>query len=378
MVEHADEYHMRRALVLAAGRAGDTWPNPTVGARVVKDGRVLAEGVHLRAGEAHAEIVALRAAGEAARGSTLYVTLEPCHHQGRTPPCSEAIHRAGVARVVYAVTDDNPALSGGGGDWLRAQGLELRSGVLERAAWELNHPFFESSGGSRAHLTCKLALSLDGRTARSNEPEDDPRRRRITGPVAHRLVHRLRERASVVLVGARTAAWDRPRLDVRLPGARRQPWPAVIDPGLRLSADELPGAGGPRPALILCAEDAPRDRRERLEEIGHQLLPCPRGPNGELGGEAILAALHERGRGQVLLEGGWHTALPFLREGLVDRLHLFWAPLFLGGDGPGPGGAWPGAEVDWESYLLARRGDDIEWILRRRGLPAAAGAQRNP
>ena len=357
---------MRRALALAFRRAGDTWPNPTVGAILVKEGRVIAEGAHRGAGHDHAEVVALRVAGERAEGSTLYVTLEPCHHTGRTGPCSLAIAQARVARVVYAVADTNPLLPGGGGAWLQSRGIELRSGVLSDLAWELNHPFFETEGGQRAHLTVKLAMSLDGRLARGKGPAPDAIARRITGEAAHHRVHRLRGRASVVLVGRRTAEFDRPRLDLRRGSARRQPQRAVIDPSLRWTPPSADETG--RPWIIFCAEDADHRRRLRLESLGHELRPCARAANGELGGEEILSQLHESGRGQVLLEGGWDTVTHFLKRDLVDRLHLFIAPRLLGGEGPGPA-LWREAESPWERYLLRRAGEDAEWILRRPGLP---------
>ncbi len=365
MVVHSDEHWMRRALHLAATRCGDTWPNPTVGAVVVRDGQVVGEGAHHAAGLAHAEVVALEQAGSQARGSTLYVTLEPCHHHGRTPPCSLAIHRAGVKRVVYALRDTNPRVSGGGGAWLREQGIEVREGLFGEIAWELNHPFFESGGGARAHLTLKLAQSVDGRIARVKGPTEDGALRRITGEVAHHRVHRMRGRSAVVLVGRRTAAYDHPRLDVRRGEPRRQPRRAVIDPRLKWVPPVVEGSS---PWIIFCAEDASASLRRRLESQGHELRPCHRGPDGELEGEEILAQLHEMGLGAVLLEGGWDTASHFLKRSLVDRFHLFMSPRLLGGEGPGPH-LWEGAELAWERYLLRRAGEDLEWILRRPGLP---------
>ncbi len=365
---HSDEHWMRRALCLAARHAGDTWPNPTVGAVLVREGELVAEGVHAGAGHLHAEIEALQRAREKSRGSTLYVSLEPCHHTGRTPPCSRALAEAGVARVVYAVSDRNPRVRGGGGNWLRSQGVEVVEGALADRAWELNHPFFETEGGARAHLTLKLALSLDGRMARSSGPQEDPRRRLITGVAAHRAVHRMRARASVILVGRRTVLWDQPLLKVRLDSAPRQPRRAVIDPHLSLRPDQLGSRNSGRPWLIFCNREAVEERGQPLCALGHELAPCHAGSSGELEGREILEHLHRMGLGQVMLEGGWRTATHFLANGLVDRLHLFLAPVLLGGDGGGPH-EWIGAESRWESYLLRRRGEDSEWILRRNDLP---------
>lgn len=363
---HCDEHWMRRALTLAARRAGGTWPNPTVGAVLVRQGEIVGEGAHEKAGSVHAEIEALRRAGGSARGSTLYVSLEPCHHTGRTPPCSRALLEAGVARVVYAVTDRNPRVEGGGGEWLRSQGLVVEEGILESTAWELNHAFFETEGGARAHLTLKVALSLDGRMARANRPLKDPQQRRITGKSAQRAVHRMRARSSVILVGRRTVLWDHPALDVRGVRAPRQPRRAVIDPHLSLLPEQLASASSPW--IIFCSVAAIEARGAPLRAAGHELVACNAGSNGELEGTEILQHLHGRGLGQVMLEGGWTTATHFISKGLVDRFHLFCAPVLLGGDGVGPS-LWTGAETPWESYLLRRRGVDSEWILRRRGLP---------
>ncbi|HKI82930.1 MAG TPA: bifunctional diaminohydroxyphosphoribosylaminopyrimidine deaminase/5-amino-6-(5-phosphoribosylamino)uracil reductase RibD [Candidatus Krumholzibacteria bacterium] len=363
---HCDEHWMRRALTLAARRAGGTWPNPAVGAVLVREGEVVGEGAHEKAGSAHAEVEALRRAAEKARGSTLYVSLEPCHHTGRTPPCSKALLEAGVSRVVYALADRNPRVRGGGGDWLRSQGIAVEEGLMAKGAWELNHAFFETEGGARAHLTVKIAMSLDGRMARANRPLKDPGQRRITGESAHRMVHRMRARASVILVGRRTALWDRPALDVRGVPTLRQPRRAVIDPHLSLLPDQL--GSGHAPWLIFCTKDAIEERGEPLRAAGNELVACNAGPNGELEGKEILQHLHQMGLGQVMLEGGWTTATHFISKGLVDRLHLFCAPVLLGGDGGGPA-LWAGAESRWESYLLRRRGEDSEWILRKRGLP---------
>ncbi len=363
---HCDEHWMRRALTLAAPHAGGTWPNPAVGAVLVRQGQAVGEGAHKKAGSSHAEIEALRQAGEKARGSTLYVSLEPCHHTGRTPPCSKALFEAGVSRVVYAVADRNPRVQGGGGDWLRSQGILVEEGLMEKRAWELNHPFFETEGGARAHLSLKVALSLDGRMARANRPIEDARQRRITGESAHRMAHRMRARASVILVGRRTVLWDHPSLDVRRVRALRQPRRAVIDPHLSLLPEQL--GSGQAPWLIFCTKAALEARGEPLRARGNELVACNASSNGELEGTEILRHLHQMGLGRVLLEGGWTTATHFISKGLVDRLYLFCAPVLLGGDGGGPS-LWAGAETRWESYLLRRRGDDSEWILRKRGLP---------
>ncbi len=363
----ADAHWMRRALTLARRRAGHTWPNPSVGACLVRNGRLLAEGVHEGAGQPHAEVVALERARRASvdvHGATLYVSLEPCHHTGRTPPCSRAIHAAGLERVVYALADDNPRHAGGGAAWLREQGVVVEGGLLAPVAAELNHPFFETRRDDEVHWTLKLALSLDGRLARAAGPAPDPASRRITGEAAHRRVHALRARASAILVGRRTAAFDRPRLDLRhLPPPLRPPdppRPVILDPRLRLDPTGLPAR-----SLVL---HAPRVSSARWAGSGHELEAVEESSPGRLDLDGIEAALARRGLGVVLVEGGATLAEQLLAAARPHRVHLFLAPRLLGGEGP----TLPPVAVLGERYRtlrVARVGQDVQWILRREDLP---------
>jgi diaminohydroxyphosphoribosylaminopyrimidine deaminase/5-amino-6-(5-phosphoribosylamino)uracil reductase len=367
MCVHEDAHWMRRALGLARSYAGLTWPNPTVGACIVGRGRLLAEGAHAGAGHDHAEIVALKALGRSGvdpEELTLYVTLEPCHHEGRTPPCTPAIAAAGIGRVVYAIADTNPRVRGGGAAWLRRQGLRVESGLLSDAAWELNHPFFETRGAAEPHVTLKLALSMEGRLARRAGPVVDPAERRITGPLAHRRVHRLRAAARCILVGRGTMATDRPRLDVREVVSRGRPRPVVLDSRLSLDPSALPPA-----TLVLTGAPGAAGRIRAFEAAGHEVTPVALERAGRLRWEAILDTLAGHELGVVLVEGGAQVAASLLQGGHAHRIHLFLAPRLLGGDGAALT-AYAGMEQSHATLRAHRIGPDVEWILRRRDLPA--------
>ncbi|HKK70038.1 MAG TPA: bifunctional diaminohydroxyphosphoribosylaminopyrimidine deaminase/5-amino-6-(5-phosphoribosylamino)uracil reductase RibD [Candidatus Krumholzibacteria bacterium] len=365
-----DAYWMRRALRLARRRAGRTWPNPTVGACIVRDGRLLAEAVHERAGGPHAEAAALsdlRQRGIDPEGATVYVTLEPCDHHGRTPPCSHALIEARVGRVVHAVADLSARGHEGGARRLREHGIEVEAGLLAGPAWELNHPFFETSADTEIHLTVKVALSLDGRFAPRTGRVEDPSRRTVTGPRARRRVHRMRARASAVMVGSGTVEADRPRLDVRgvddgdrLPG---DPRPVVLDSRGRLDPAWLPDH-----ALLFCGPEG----SSAASAAGVEVVPVDRTGPGRLNWEAILPALAERGLGTVLVEAGPTLAADLLATGRAHRFHLFLAPRILGPDGPGLV-APTALEERYRSWRSRRVGEDLEWILRRHDLPMPPG-----
>ena len=363
---HGDAHWMRRALRLARRRAGRTWPNPTVGACIVREGRLLAEAAHRAAGEDHAEAAALRSLRERGldpAGSTLYVTLEPCHHRGRTPPCSRAIAEAGIARVVYAIGDVSPRQHGGGAAWLASQGIRVEAGPFAREAWELNHPFFETRSDDEVHLTLKLALSLDGRVAPREGRIEDPEARRVTGERAHRRVHRMRASAGAILVGRRTVAYDRPRLDVRHVPARDRPEPAprpvVLDPRLTLDPAWLPAG-----ALVLAAEETSPTPSHGSWEVVGVATSAP----GRLAWDAVAEALAARGLGVVLVEAGPTLAADLLANARPHRIHLFLAPRVFGAAGPSIP-PLPALESRYRSWRARRVGGDVEWILRRDDLP---------
>jgi diaminohydroxyphosphoribosylaminopyrimidine deaminase / 5-amino-6-(5-phosphoribosylamino)uracil reductase len=322
-----DDRWMARALVLAGGGRGLTSPNPMVGAVVVRDGSAVGEGLHRRAGSAHAEVEALAAAGERARGATLYVTLEPCNHHGRTPPCAAVVLASGVARVVIATADPNPRVAGGGADALRAAGVAVTIGCLAAEARALNRVFFTAMLRQRPHVTLKCAMSLDGKIA------DAARRARwITGPEARREAHRMRADSDAVVVGIGTVLADDPALDVRLdPPWPRHPLRVVVDSRARLSpAARVIGAGDPARAVVAVTEAAPPERVAALAERGATVLTC-KAREGRVDVADLLGHLFAMDAIAVLLEGGAALNAAFLEAGAVDRAAFFLAPIILGG-----------------------------------------------
>jgi diaminohydroxyphosphoribosylaminopyrimidine deaminase/5-amino-6-(5-phosphoribosylamino)uracil reductase len=326
-MEPDDERWMARALALAGGARGLTSPNPMVGAVVVRDGVLVGEGLHRRAGAPHAEVEALGAAGEKARGGTLYVTLEPCNHHGRTPPCVPAVLASGVARVVIATADPNPRVAGGGADALQAAGLQVSVGCLAAVARTLNRSFFTAMRRQRPHVTLKCAMSLDGKIA-----DAAGRARWITGVAARREAHRMRAESDAVVVGIGTALADDPALDVRLdPPWPRQPLRVVVDSRARLSpAARLITAGDPARAVIAVTEAAPGDRVATLAGCGATVLPC-KARQGRVDLTDLLARLFAMHAIAILLEGGAALNAAFLDAGVVDRAAFFLAPIVLGG-----------------------------------------------
>jgi diaminohydroxyphosphoribosylaminopyrimidine deaminase/5-amino-6-(5-phosphoribosylamino)uracil reductase len=329
MFSDFDRFAMQRALTLAARGLESTDPNPRVGCVIAQRGRIVGEGWHERAGEPHAEVAALRSAGAQAAGATLYVTLEPCGHHGRTPPCTDALIAARVARVVYATGDPNPLVDGRGAAALRAAGVVVEAGLLEQEAVELNVGFFRRMRQGRPLVRVKLAMSLDGRTALANGES-----RWITGEAARLDVHRWRARSSAVLTGVGTVLADDPRLDVRLPpepgeGARRQPLRVVLDSQLRTPEKarlfEVPGD-----VLILTALAAPEDpRAASLVARGARIESLPAAGN-HLSLPAVIDRLGELELNEVLVEAGATLAGELLRQSLADELLLYVGPRLLG------------------------------------------------
>lgn len=378
--ETADRRHMRRALELAERGLGRVAPNPLVGAVVVRDGRVVGEGWHEGYGAPHAEVRALEAAGEAARGATVYVGLEPCDHRGKTPPCTEAILRAGVERVVVGCPDPHPEARGGA-KALRRQGLRVDVGVEGRAAARLNAPFLWRQRGGRPFVTLKLALSLDARIA-AREGE----RTAVTGDAAWRHVHRLRAAHDAVLVGRRTAEVDDPRLTARGDIEPREPAVRVVmDSGLALSpTSRLARTTEETPTWVACTAPAPA-AAAALEEAGVRVLELPAGTGGGVDPTALLERLGGEGIGSVLVEGGGRVAASFLREEAVERMHLLYAPVLFGSDGvegfpggrPATGEGWRVAARDalGRDTLLELESPALADLLDRAARPEAFGSR---
>jgi diaminohydroxyphosphoribosylaminopyrimidine deaminase / 5-amino-6-(5-phosphoribosylamino)uracil reductase len=341
---------MRRALALAERGWGQTAPNPMVGAVVVRDDVVVGEGWHTRYGEAHAEVEALRAAGERARGATMYVTLEPCAHHGRTPPCTDAILGAGIRRVVAAVADPNPVASGGA-KRLREREVDVTVGVEAEGARELNAAFLHGIASDRPFVRLKLALSLDGALA------DATRRTEwLTGEEARLEVHRLRAGSDAVAVGIGTALADDPLLTVRdVPPPRIPPLRIVFDTSARLPLDSrLVRSAREVPVLMVCWAPDPR-HAAALEQAGVELLHAASLPHA-------LRALRARGVGSILVEGGAGLATSLVQEALVDRLVIFRAPILLGAGSLNAFGGLPAGTITgvprWRVVQGRRFGDD--------------------
>jgi diaminohydroxyphosphoribosylaminopyrimidine deaminase/5-amino-6-(5-phosphoribosylamino)uracil reductase len=363
-----DEAWMGRAVALAEGGRGATSPNPMVGAVLVRDGRVVGEGFHQAAGTAHAEAAALAAAGDLAAGATCYVTLEPCAHHGRTPPCADALVAAGVARVVAAMADPDPRVDGAGLARLRAAGVEVVTGPGAEAAATQNAAYLTHRRLGRPRVTLKAAASLDGKVA-----APDGTSQWITGPDARADGHRLRAEADAVLVGAGTALADDPRLTVRLPGhAGRQPLRVLADATGRVG----PGGhlfDGEAPTLVATTPAAPAAAVDAWKAAGAEVLICTQA-RGTVGGgsggvdlEDLLRALAARGVLELLVEGGPTLQAGLWAAGLADRLVWYLAPLAIGGAGaPGLlGGAGAATLADARRLRLAsvdRLGDDLRIV----------------
>lgn len=326
-----DAHYMARALELARKGLYSTHPNPRVGCVIVRDGQVVGEGWHVRAGEPHAEVHALRQAGEQSLGATAYVTLEPCSHHGRTPPCADALVKAGVARVVAAMQDPNPEVAGRGLLRLAQAGIQVSSGLLESEARALNPGFIKRMEQGLPYVRVKLAMSLDGRTAMASGESQW-----ITGPAARSAVQRLRARSSVVLTSAQSVIADNARMTVRADelglepelaalALARPPLRVLIDGRLRAPLDAPFFQAGPALVVTRAAAQA----RERYEQAGLELLAMP-GSDGQVDLRKLLTELAGRGVNEVLVEAGPRLAGAFARQGLVDEYRLFIAGKFLG------------------------------------------------
>ena len=314
---------MAQALRLAENGLYTTTPNPRVGCIISQNGKIVGSGWHHKAGEPHAEIHALREAGEYARGATAYVTLEPCSHFGRTPPCADALIRAGLNRVVIAMRDPNPLVAGQGAARLAAAGIITVTGVMEESARELNRGFVARMTRQRPWLTIKTASSLDGRTALANGASQW-----ITGEAARRDVHRWRARSCAILTGIGTVLADDPRLNVRGIETARQPDRIVLDTHLRTPANARILQSGT--CLILHAEQAPRERIQHLSDAGASLLAIPLAADARPDLAVALNLLAKRGYNEILSEAGANLNGTLISAGLVDEWLAYLAPALLG------------------------------------------------
>jgi diaminohydroxyphosphoribosylaminopyrimidine deaminase/5-amino-6-(5-phosphoribosylamino)uracil reductase len=361
---------MRVALELA--RSCDHWtsPNPMVGAVVVRDGRIVGRGRTAPAGGPHAEVTALREAGDAARGATLVVSLEPCCHHGRTPPCTDAVEAAGISRCVAAMQDPNPRVSGGGLERLRRVGIEVTVGVEAEAARQVNEHYLRWVTAGLPFVTAKFALSLDGRIATASGAS-----RWITGDASRRLGHLLRHRHDAILVGVGTVLSDDPELSARLEGGvARQPLRVVLDSRLSLPpAARVLGKDGR--CLIATTEGAPAPARRALEAAGARVVAFAAGPDGRVPLRAVLELLAREEQISLLVEGGSRVHGSVFDQDLADRVVAFIAPRILGGDGApsavaGRGVASLAAAAPLTGVSVERAGEDIVvsgYCVRREG-----------
>jgi len=324
---------MERALVLAEQRLGLTSPNPCVGAVVVKDGRILGEGRHQKAGGPHAEVLALQQAGSHARGAQLFVTLEPCNHQGRTPACTQAIIQAGIREVTFAVRDPNPRVPGSGAEALRQAGVLVHEGLCEEEASELNRFFFHHCRTNQPWVISKIACSLDGRTATRRGDSQW-----ITGPESRRRGHELRQQVDAILVGADTILSDDPELTTRLEHEElSQPLRIVLDSTgrvpstVRVYQNDLPAR-----TLLATTDRCSPGHRGKLERAGVETLELPANRVGRVDLSALLEHMGRRSLISLLVEGGATVQGAFWDAGLVNELWAFQAPVIIGGaEAPG-------------------------------------------
>ncbi len=362
MNEQTDSLHMARALQLAERGLYTTAPNPRVGCVLVQDGTVVGEGWHQRAGEAHAEVYALQQAGDKARGATAYVSLEPCCHHGRTPPCTEALISAGVRRVVVAMQDPNPEVAGKGLAQLQQAGIEVSSGLMQAQAEQLNAGFNMRMRQGRPLVRCKMAMSLDGRTAMASGES-----KWITGPAARQQVQQLRARSGAIVTGIGTVLADNPALNVRLQdkvpqGGWIQPVRVMLDPNLNTPLDarllQLPG----RSIIVTATKD--KERETELQQAGAELVYLP-SPGGRIDLPELLTYLANEQINEVLLETGATLSGAMLNAGLVDELIIFMAPRLMGNAARGlfdlPGLQTMEQRIDLQIRDIRAIGDD--WCI---------------
>lgn len=364
MFDANDKHMMHTALALAEQGRFSTSPNPRVGCVVARGTQIVGQGFHVRAGEPHAEVHALRQAGEMARGATAYVTLEPCSHHGRTPPCAEALIRAGVSRVVAAMSDPNPQVAGKGLAILREAGMQVECGLLEAEARALNRGFLSRIERGRPFVRLKCAAGLDGKTALS-----DGRSQWITGPEARADVQILRAESCAVITGVGTVLADNPQLNVRAFPTLRQPARVILDSRLQTPPSSRVVQDGGSPTLIATLNNCPQTLQKYTNHRHLQILR-PSENNRRINLHSLLALLAEKGCGEVMVEAGAVLAGAFIEADLVDEIVLYQAPKILGGNGKGlfslPENPKSLTEPPiWKTVSVTTLGNDIKWVLQK-------------
>ncbi|WP_442594709.1 bifunctional diaminohydroxyphosphoribosylaminopyrimidine deaminase/5-amino-6-(5-phosphoribosylamino)uracil reductase RibD [Neobacillus sp. D3-1R] len=322
-----DQYFMKMALDLAATAKGRTNPNPVVGAILVKDGVIVGSGLHRKAGEPHAEVHAFRMAGEHAKGATLYVTLEPCSHFGKTPPCANLVVESEVSRVVVAMQDPNPQVAGRGIELVRKAGIEVEVGILEAEAKLLNERFIHNMLTKTPFVISKVAMTLDGKIATYNGHS-----KWITGEESRYNVHRLRNEVDAILVGIGTVMADDPQLTTRLESGGKNPIRIILDSDLRIPVDAKITDCSVAKTWIVTQKGVNPEKIHALEQKGIELLYIPKMASG-LDLKELMERLFEKGVTDLLVEGGSEINGSFLREGLINKFFIYMAPKILGGRG---------------------------------------------
>lgn len=320
-----DKHYMNLALNLARGTLGQTTPNPVVGAVVVKDNQIIGMGAHLKAGEPHAEVHALHMAGDKAKGATLYVTLEPCSHFGRTPPCSDLVTKTGIKKVFVATTDPNPQVGGQGIERMKRAGIEVEVGLLQEEARELNKVFFYNIRTGLPYVTLKSAVSLDGKTATVTGES-----MWITGEAARADVHQFRHRHDAILVGVNTVLKDNPSLTTRLPAGGRNPIRIILDTKLRTPLDANVITDNQAPTWIITGADVDANREAAFRKSGIHILKMD---TKQISIKEMLKALGQRGISTLFVEGGAEVHGSFLKERAFQQIIAYIAPKLIGGKG---------------------------------------------
>ncbi len=353
-----DEIFMKKVLRLARRGLGSTSPNPVVGTLVVKNGQIIGSGYHRKAGAPHAEIEALSMAGERAKGSTLFVNLEPCNHYGRTPPCTKAILKSGIKRVVVGIADPNPNVTGGGCKFLRSKGVEVKYGVLEEECTRLNEVYIKYVKKGKPFVILKGALTLDGWIATKTGNS-----RWITNEKSRKFVHSLRKKVDAIMVGVETIIADNPLLSPYLTGnSAPDPVRVIADTNLRVPLESrVFNSGTSALTIIASGSNVSRTKRKRVEGLGARVISCQM-RDGRIDLADLLDKLAEMSIGSVLVEGGGTIFGSIIREGLVDKFYIFLAPKILGGNNGIPFTRGPGCDTVKDclnlKVLMVRRFDD--------------------
>jgi diaminohydroxyphosphoribosylaminopyrimidine deaminase/5-amino-6-(5-phosphoribosylamino)uracil reductase len=350
-IPYNTERYMARALILARRGLGKTEPNPMVGAVIVKSGVIVGEGYHHAAGKPHAEIEAIRSAGNEAQGADMFVTLEPCNHHGRTPPCTHAIIRSGLKSVSFGMKDPNPSVEGGGAEFLRSQGVEVFGPVLESRCQRLNEVFITNVALHRPFVYLKLAMSLDGKIATRTGQS-----KWITCEASRKRAHQLRNQVSAVMVGIGTVVADDPSLTTRLPNRKgRDPIRVIVDSSLRTPHKaKIFQQDSEADTIIACRKEPPPDKSARLIRAGATIVRTKDSERVDL--NDLMSQLYESGITSILLEGGATLAWSALHARIVDRCLFFYAPMVIGGKDAPPGVGGMGVE----NLIDAVRLSDIE------------------